>query len=65
MNAQEMVQLAAQVTRDGALYRAIAREQSETGNSVAAIIRAALVDRYEDTILEAAGIRVVRREKGE
>jgi hypothetical protein len=56
---KKSVRLAADIPEGSALHEAIQREQAETGRNVADIIRGALVDRYQDAILEAAGIKVL------
>jgi len=43
---REKVMLAAHIDKDSRLHRAIVKEQEETGQTVAAIIRDALARRY-------------------
>ena len=58
--SKDMIMVASRIPKGSALHEAIEREQEATGRSVTDIIRDALVDRYEDRILESIGVSVVR-----
>jgi hypothetical protein len=63
MSRENKVRLAADIPKDSVLHKAIEREQEMTGRSLADIIRDALVDRYQDAILQASGIHVVHQRR--
>ena len=61
--SKDTVRVQADIPKGSALHQAIEREQAVTGRNVTDIVRDALVDRYQDAILEAAGIRVLHPTK--
>ena len=62
---KNMIRVAADIPKDSVLHKSVEREQEMTGRSVADIIRDALVDRYQDAILQASGVTVVRQTREE